>query len=357
MKTTLTSSLLLWVLILMSCSGSGEKEGKDTGVSALFSDEPVKVKVMQISKEDFSHELISNGTIVATQKADLRFETSSEVIKQIYVKNGNKISKGQKIAELDQFKLKNSVSQTKDNLEKARLELQDILIGQGYTLRDSVNIPQDVMKIARIRSNFDNSLAQYELAVHNLERSVLYAPFDGVVANLFSKEYNQPPVSDAFCTIISNNRLEVDFMILESELSFVSINDKVKISPFSINDYTINGQIIEINPVVDKNGMVRVKASVAGQRKNDLYDGMNVNVRIQRSINNQLVIPKTALVLRTNKKVVFTLKKGKAVWNYVQTGIENSDGYIITEGLNVGDSVIYDGNLNLAHESPVQMVE
>jgi hypothetical protein len=124
------------------------------------------------------------------------------------------------------------------------------------------------------------------------------------------------------------------------------------VSPFSIRDYTCEGRIIEINPVVDKNGMVQVKA-LTGNSQNQLYDGMNVKIRLQRSAGKQLVIPKEALVLRTNKKVVFTLKDGKAQWVYVQTGLENSTGYVVTEGLAEGDSVIYEGNINLAHEAPV----
>jgi multidrug efflux pump subunit AcrA (membrane-fusion protein) len=38
---------------------------------------------------------------------------------------------------------------------------------------------------------------------------------------------------------------------------------------------------------------------------------------------------------------------------YVQTAQENSDSYVITEGLNEGDQIIYEGNFNLAHDAPV----
>jgi multidrug efflux pump subunit AcrA (membrane-fusion protein) len=112
---------------------------------------------------------------------------------------------------------------------------------------------------------------------------------------------------------------------------------------------------MEINPSIDKNGMVQVKALI-NNPKNQLYDGMNVKIYLQRSLGKQLVIPKEALVLRSNKKVVFTLKNGYAQWVYVQTGLENSGGYVVTEGLSEGDSVIYEGNINLAHETPVKLI-
>ncbi len=51
------------------------------------------------------------------------------------------------------------------------------------------------------------------------------------------------------------------------------------------------GSISEINPLVDENGMVRIKARVNGSNK--LFDGMNVRVSVKRSVGEQLVIPKT----------------------------------------------------------------
>jgi multidrug efflux pump subunit AcrA (membrane-fusion protein) len=84
------------------------------------------------------------------------------------------------------------------------------------------------------------------------------------------------------------------------------------------------------------------------------YEGMNVRVKLQRVLGRRIVVPKSALVLRSNRKVIFTLKNSKAMWNYVETAQENSDSYVVTDGIHAGDSVIYDGNLNLAHESPVR---
>ncbi|GHT73928.1 cation efflux system protein [Bacteroidia bacterium] len=307
---------------------------------------------MRLDYTGFSHELIANGTVSARNKADLKFATQENVA-AIYVKNGDRVVKGQKIAMLDPFKLQNSLEQAKDNLERARLELQDVLIGQGYSLNDTAAIPKETLQLAKVKSNFAQSLIQYELAEYNYNHSVLYAPFDGVVANLFTKPYNLPDAAQPFCTIVDNRNLETDFMVLESELALIRIVDKIQVSPFALSEF-FEGRITEINPLVDKNGMVRIKAAI-NNAQNQLYDGMNVKIRIQRSLGKQLVIPKEALVLRTNKKVVFTLKDSKAQWVYVQTGLENSTGYVVTEGLNVGDSVIYEGNINLAHESPVRV--
>jgi RND family efflux transporter MFP subunit len=342
----------LFCLLLLSCS-TGKKAADEESISALLPDEVTEVRAIRLEYSDFHHELIAHGAISARHKADLRFQTS-EVIAAIFVKNGDKVTKGQQLAMLDPFKLQNTLLQAADNLERARLELQDVLIGQGYSLNDSLNIPPEILQIAKVKSNYDQSANQYALAEYNLQHSTLHAPFDGVVANLFSKTYNLPDASLPFCTIIDVSHPEVDFKVLESELPFLQKGDKITVFPFSLSDYAAEGQVAAINPVVDKNGMVILKAQV-NNPAGKLYDGMNVKIHLQRSLGRQLVIPKEALVLRSNKKVVFTLKNGLAQWVYVETGSENATGYVVTDGLAVGDSVIYEGNINLAHESPVQL--
>lgn len=342
--------------LCIACAAPKDEQTETSGQSkeSTETDAPAPIKAMKLTSTDFYHDLVANGTIVSQRKAELRFESSAPIVR-VFVKNGDKVSKGQKIAELDKFKLRSAMLQAGDNLERARLELQDVLIGQGYALQDSLKVPADVMKIARIRSNYDQSLNSYQVASYNYNNATLLAPFAGIVANLFTKEYNTSNGSEALCTIIDNQHPEVEFKILESEVALVSKGDKVQVSPYAMSSFTSTGTITEINPLIDKNGMLYIKALLPASDK--LIDGMNVKILIQRKVSAQLVIPKEALVLRTNKKVVFTLKNGQAHWNYVTTGLENSTGYVITEGLKAGDSVIYEGNINLAHESPVVIVK
>ncbi|MDE6378363.1 MAG: efflux RND transporter periplasmic adaptor subunit, partial [Duncaniella sp.] len=76
----------------------------------------------------------------------------------------------------------------------------------------------------------------------------------------------------------------------------------------------------------------------------------------KRAVERALVIPKSALVLRSGRQVVFTLDGDKAMWNYVTTGLENLNHYTVTDGLAPGMKVIVTGNLNLAHEAPVKVI-
>ncbi|MDR1755695.1 MAG: efflux RND transporter periplasmic adaptor subunit [Culturomica sp.] len=316
-------------------------------------EQPAEVKVLRLERRDFNYELISNGTVMAMHKAELRFP-SQDMVQKIYVRNGERVTAGQKIAEQDKFRVEMAMKQAREALEQAKLDLQDALIGQGFAWSDSLNIPAEVMRIARIRSNYDYCLNQFTNSRHQFEEATLVAPFSGVVANIVVKEYNLPG-GNPFCTIIDNQHPEVVFSVLENELPLINPGDRLLLSPFSQPDYTVEGRITEINPVIDRNGMVRVKASVSN-RDNRFYEGMNVKVRVQRLLGDRLVIPKSALLLRNNRKVVFTLKGDRAQWVYVETAQENTDSYVVTEKLQAGDSVIYEGNLHLAHEAQVVVV-
>ena len=345
--------LYMAVVLLTACSGAKKEDSAEGGVATVLPSDKNEVTVEVLKRQTFDHELVSNGKVSAGGQADLRFETSG-VVAGIYVKNGDPVRKGQKLAELDKFRLTNKTAQAKDALEKSKLELQDVLIGQGYPTDDHSKIPADIMQLARVKSGYDQSLSQYELARYEEEHATLLAPFDGVVANLFSKPYNAANTSDAFCTIIGTQGMEADFTVLESELSLIKNGDKVVVTPYSDATSGYEGRITQINPLVDDKGMVKVKAVVSGKGK--LFSGMNVRVNVHRSLGEQLVIPKSAVVLRSGKQVVFTLKDGKAQWNYIQTGLENAGSYSVADGLKEGDTVIVTGNINLAHETPVTII-
>ena len=351
---------VLWCLALMvlaACSDSNTENKEKEGVETVLPQQVNEVTVMQLAKGNFNHELVSNGKIVAKDYADLYFRTS-EVVAKVYVKNGTYVRKGQKLAELDMFKLNNTLAQNKNALAQANLEMQDVLIGQGYAPDNLNAVPADVLELAKVKSGYERAKAQYEASQYDVEQATLTAPFDGVVANLFDKQYNMPKNGEPFCRVIRTSAMEVDFTVLESELPLIKVGDQVEVTPYAAAVGTRTGSISEINPLVDENGMVRVKAQVNGGDK--LFDGMNVRSCVKRSVPDQIVVPRTAIVLRSGKQVIFTVKDNIAMWNYVTTGLENLTEYTLVNweasGLQEGMTVITTGNVNLAHETPVKII-
>jgi len=148
----------------------------------------------------------------------------------------------------------------------------------------------------------------------------------------------------------------IDFPLLETEISQVQTGQKVTVTPVAGANETI-GTIREINPRIDENGLAWVKAEV--NNPGGYLEGMNVKVSIKKSIPGKLVVPKQAVVLRQNQEVLFRYTGGIAYWTYVNVLDENEHYYsvIAREGatLEPGDTVIISNNLNLAHESEVEI--
>jgi multidrug efflux pump subunit AcrA (membrane-fusion protein) len=351
----------LFLVAWFSCCGQKNGEDKaerEESVETVLPAEKVEVRTETLRTVDFEHELVSNGRIGGQQMAELQFASLSpdHVPVRIYVKNGDRVAAGTPVAMLDTFRLSNSYRQAEDNLQKACLELQDVLIGQGYPTGDPASIPEDVRRLACIRSGYNSACIQYDLARFNLDNAVLKTPIAGTVANLFSKPYCVIDASAPFCTIIGEGEPEVDFRILENELPLIKTGDRVRVRSYASPDIESTGSIAGINPSVDEEGTVRVKAYIRPHPK--MFNGMNVRISIFRSTGKQWVIPKTAVVLRTGKQVVFACKDGKAAWNYVETGFENATHCSITgKTLQEGDEIIISGNEHLADGTNVERIE
>lgn len=356
----LTILLIYLAILCFTVSSCKNKDGRassyadDKNDSTIVNEDKQVVSVMVLRYGDFNREIISNGNLTAVRMADLNFR-SAERVAAVHVNTGDRVTKGQVIAELDNFTLSNALKQSRNLYEKARIDFQDVLISQGYNINDTANVPVNAIKTARVKSGIDQAEAELELAEYNLRVSVLRAPFSGVVADLYCRENNLSSLTEKFCTIIDDSRFEAVFPVLESELVSVKKGQSVSIIPYSGKVTEVKGKITKINPVVDENGMVKVNATCENYDHN-LYEGMNIKVILDERIPDQLVIPKQALVLRSGKQVVFTYSAGRAKWVYVKTGLENTSSYSVTEGLQEGDTVIYEGNLNLAHDAEITLI-
>lgn len=349
-------TILLSSIVLFSCNG--KKENNEGTEKVALQANKNSVEIIALAKSPFPKQLVSNGKLNALRKSELMFRLSGEIA-QVSVKSGEHVTKGKILAKLNDVDYRQRLSHIQTSLRKSTLDLQDVLIGLGYDPKDSTAIPTDKMELARIKSGYAGNLSEYETAKRNLADCQLIAPFSGMVANITQKAYEQTN-GQPFCTLIDDSQFEVDFKIMESELGSIALNRVVKIIPYANESLVVKGTISEINPVVDENGLVQVKALV--NNPGSLLEGMNVKVLIEQDIPDQFVVPKSAVVLRDNFEVLFKVVNGKAYWTYIKTVLENSNSYSVipnpdkeSASLNVGDTIIVSGNLNLAHESEVEM--
>jgi len=341
--------LLVVIMLLFSCN----KEKKEATEESNTTKQNTKIQVntIVVSPKIFNKQIISNGVIETKGKADLRFKTA-ERIRKIYVKNGQVVSKGKLLAVLDNQLLANKVKQAKIALKNAEVSLKREKIIFGIHKQQEKDVNQNILKTVYAKSGYKEAKARLENAQLLYQQTFLKAPFAGKISNLNTKTGNYIATSDVFCTLIgtSKNQTQVVFDILEQEVHLISKGASIQIISFADKNKKYTGKIVEINPLVDENGLIKVKATLTDNTK-ELLSGMHVKVYINKPLEKLIVIPKQALVLRSNKEVVFTVKNNLAKWNYVHIFDENASSYAIDKGLKIGDTIIISNNLNLAHDA------
>ena len=233
--------------------------------------------------------VITMGKVVAARFADLSFETALP-IERVLVHNGQQVRRGQVLAMLDQYKLRNAIEQQQRainqaqlQIEQARLQMQDVIISQGYDPDKDSSIPSDVKHHADVKSGYalsKNQLAsaktQLAAAQHELRSGVLTAPFDGVVANLSVQAHQLAQPGQTVCRVIASGDMEVEFRVMEADLCQYKIGTLVSVIPVADKTNHYDATVNIINPIVDEEGAVILRARLSGAQ--GLFDGMNVEV-------------------------------------------------------------------------------
>lgn len=350
-KPILTTYLLF---ILTACqSNNSEQTKEEEGKSKVSqtSENVVTVKLAASKIKYFPLQVMATGKVTALTQAKINFK-SSGVIEKIMVSNSAVVKTGQVLAVLDNEQQRIALQQAQDNLQDAQVEMHRLLLEFGGKDRDTSSVSNRILENIKAKSGYTKALTNVHDARLKLENTYLKAPYAGVIANLKTKAYNSTPTTESFCTILSREGMVVEVSVLESELDVVMLGQIAKIKSLAYSERNYVGKVSEINPVVNEQGLVLIKVSIQNPDQY-LLEGMNAQVIIEKNLQNQIVIPKEAVVERSGKKVVFVYENGLAKWNYVTVAHENSQEVAISEGLKVGQKVIVEGNLNLGHDAKV----
>lgn len=353
---------MLVAALVCGCKGKKDKDADQDSTEmarGTYKADKNVVTVEPLERKTFSKELICNGKLEAQSKVTLQFEAQGKVA-QINVRDGQKVQKGQVLASLDKEQPRRQLEQARLQYDKAEMTLADRLLDYGYSLSDTARIPADQKRVIYINSGFLDA----QMALANAERTYnqcdLKAPYSGKVASVRGRVYEQ---GGQLCTLIDDSRYMVRFSVLETEYKFVRVGQEVLVSPFVDTDVVIKGSIVSVNPTVDQNGQIQVTAQVPGTDK--LMDGMNVRITVRNSIPDQLVVPKSAVVIRDNMEVLFRIDPttGHSLWTYVNVVMSNTTQHVVEPNtergadLKVGDRIITSGNLNLGDDAEVVIEE
>ncbi|WP_338392051.1 efflux RND transporter periplasmic adaptor subunit [Fulvitalea axinellae] len=305
---------------------------------------------------NFERRIIGNGKLIAVQSASLEV-TGSGVVTVLNVSEGDRIGKGQLVGALDDAEAKLGLAEAERKLEQAKAGLRDFMFARGFEggLADTAKADPAVVRLGRIEKGYESALTGLARARLALSKTRARAPFSGLVANLNGRMYQRPEAGKPFCRLIDDSAFDLEFSVLESEAPDLSEGMPVKAEAFAFAGKEYTGRVVSVNPLVDENGLVRVRARLRNA-DGSLREGMNVKVTLTKLMPGLLVVPKSAVVTRSGRSVVFTVSEGRAVWNEVELGPSNSEQQVLAGGkVKSGDRVVVAGNVNLGHQAKVKV--
>jgi RND family efflux transporter MFP subunit len=349
--------ILALAFVAAGCKGKGGAAEEGDLARQVHAAETNAVEVMTLIERDFHKQVISNGRLEARRRAVLSFETAGRLA-AVNVVDGQRVARGEVLAAIDTESADLELQRAQLAFDKAELDLADRLLDFDYGPEvDTALIADETMRVIYLRSGYIDARHALRQARLTRQRSTLVAPFAGRVANVTGKVYEQ--ASGEFCTVIDDGAFNVRFPVLETEMSFVRVGQPVQVYSFNDPDNIARGRIAAVNPTVDASGQIAVSAQIPGAE--GFMDGMNVRVLAEQVVPGQLVVPKSAVVIRDGLEVLFRYEGGKSVWTYVHTTAANSTDYVVAPNLErgadlvVGDVIITSGNLNLGGGTDVEI--
>lgn len=207
-------------------------------------------------------------------------------------------------------------------------------------------------------------LLQARTALEQTELRLSYgeirAPFSGLIGDLKVNRFQYIATGQECCELLDLSVVKVAVGVLEPEVGWLKPGRQATVTLPALPGATFQGQIISINPRVDANAKtcrVTVQLPNPGCR---LKAGMFAYVKLDAQIfQHRLVVPKSAVLLRDNRKLVFIVRDNLAKWCYVETGLENEEFVEILESkfdLKPDELVITEGHYTLVHDAPVKVI-
>ncbi|WP_268034209.1 efflux RND transporter periplasmic adaptor subunit [Algoriphagus sp. PAP.12] len=339
---------------LFSCEPEAEKQEEIPAESFRNEVAATEVKVAKAETKSFDYLINATGKLEAAGQVKAIIEQPGYLI-ALPIREGQFVNKGEIIAKLDPTNSEIALEKAKIALKNAEAAFENDKLG---FLRDFESGDTERIQFLEEQLKAKNGvyLAEIDLkeAQLNLERCEVKAPISGKIADLKFKEGSLISSNAELCEILSTSSLELKVNVLESDISLISINQKVEVYPVSDIQNALEGRVLGINPKVDENGLVQVSIRLTSSK--DLLPGMNARAIIRAPQSNSLVVPKDAVVYRSGRAVVFTIENEESKWNYVEVGKDNGQEIEILEGIEPGSTVITTNNLQLAHQAPVQIV-
>ncbi len=363
MQNKKLSSSLVYILIVIAI----------IAMSAwyLTRPDPIAVDLATIQRGTVESIVVNTraGTVKACRRANLAPTTGGKIT-QLWVKEGDRVTKGQALLELWNADLVAQRELSQRQLSMSELNRREICIIADNAHRESIRTQQlvdegfissqraeDADANARAKqascdaatSDIKRAQAQMHVAQAGIERTILNAPFAGIVARITGEvgEYTTPSPpgvpTPAAIDLIDDTCLYVNAPMDEVEAPKIKVGQQARITLDAMPGEFFDGKVRRIAPYVteiEKQARtVDIEVNFEQPSKYNFLVGYSADVEtiIERR-DNILRIPTQAI--RQDNKVFIVGASNKLEERQLDTGLSNWTYTEVISGLNEGDQVL-----------------
>ena len=308
-----------------------------------------------IAKEEiFNHYLELQGN-VTTKENLVIYPEYSGVLTSVYVKEGQRVSKGQRLAKIDDGGMSQQLAQLEiqANLAKTTFERQERLWNQ--------KIGSEI-QFLQAKTNYEAQQEAVNQMKSQLAKTAVIAPFSGTIENIFTNQGSVVAPGVQLFRIVNLSNMYIETDVPEKHLNNV-IKNKDVIIDFPILNKTINSKIRQasnfINPA---NRTFKIEVAVPNKDHN-IKPNLTVKLKINDYTNpTAILIPQSIISENANgEQYVYIAKdrKGKKATTQrviIKTGETQGDVIEVLEGIENGAEIIQEGARTVKNGQTVEVI-
>ena len=325
----LFSFLLLITGAFFSCHGPAEDTVEETV-------NRIRVRTADYGKQDFALTERFSGEVKPQKQVNLSFNVPGK-IERFYFDEGDAVTKGQLLAQLEQQDYETVRDQSLALWEKAK---RDFERSQRLWKEDSIQeqIVQDT------ETAFKASQAVLEAAELNLKHCQMHAPYNGHVAFRFGEEREMAAPGQVVFTLMGLSRVLVELGVSERSVGRLREGQKAIVVVQSLQEEHIVGRVshVAVSAFPDSR-LFKVEIKINNPNL-ELKPGMTASVGvIIDTISDAFVFSIDVSVLRKGERVIFLLDGEKARMRVLKDYLISGEDLVIRDILPAAGQIITDG--------------
>ncbi len=343
-------AVLLLLAAPAACKKANSAAGGGPGGPGGFA---MPVEVAAAIRDTVVDAIAATGQIEAVQSVDLRPEVDGRIV-DILVREGQEVGVGTGLFKVDDAELKAQVARAEADRDVAQrnLERTKQLMSQNASSQADLE---------RADAGYRAAQASYDLLKTRLDRTVVRAPFAGVVGRRLVSIGTYVNSQTPLISLQSVNPQHAAFQVPERYADQLRRGQLVSFQVAALPGRNFSGEVVFVDPVVELPGRtILIKARVPNP-EHQLQAGMFIEARLATNIRpNAVVLPEDAILPVQGSTFVWVVKDGKADRRQVTLGVRTAGwAEILGGGIEAGDQVVVGGAERLFPNAPVmpQVVE